>query len=165
MKFLILRLLENQELSGQEVRQTLHERSSGLWRPSPGSVYPILDELVRTGEIEQVSIKGRIKRYRTSDAGRAFLREIVDRRSTAVKSRARTGPRFWLYLLDCRDRTSLRLENIHSDLIGLEEDVAGLEEEDRTRVVKELEQIARQLSTLIDRLRKGDMIEHTETEK
>ncbi len=144
-------------MSGKEISQTFHERSGGLWRPSPGSLYPVLEDLAHIGDIELVATHGRTKIYRISDSGRAFLKEMLNMRSASVKSRAKTGPKFWLYLLDVQDRIALRLENIDSDLIGLEEDVAGLRESERQKLMNRLVSIAQHLSTLIDRLKDGEI--------
>jgi DNA-binding PadR family transcriptional regulator len=42
---IILRLLCEKPMHGYEIIRTLEERSHGFWRPSPGSVYPILQFL------------------------------------------------------------------------------------------------------------------------
>ncbi len=41
----ILVLLSEQPMHGYQVIQELTERSGGMWRPSPGSVYPTLQQL------------------------------------------------------------------------------------------------------------------------
>ena len=45
----ILMLLADRPMHGYEMIQEIAERSSGLWRPSPGSVYPTLQLLVDEG--------------------------------------------------------------------------------------------------------------------
>lgn len=65
----ILLLLEEQPRNGYQLIQELTERSDGAWRPSPGSVYPVLQQLEDEGLIEpapgesgktfQLSAKGR----------------------------------------------------------------------------------------------------------
>lgn len=42
---IILNLLHEKPMHGYEIIRTLEERSHGFWRPSPGSVYPILQFL------------------------------------------------------------------------------------------------------------------------
>ncbi len=41
----VLSLLEEKPMKGIEIMDKLEERSKGWWRPSPGSIYPLLDEL------------------------------------------------------------------------------------------------------------------------
>jgi DNA-binding PadR family transcriptional regulator len=52
--------------------QEVEERSDGVWRPSPGSVYPALQQLEDEGLIRSEEIDGR-KLFRLTDAGQAQL--------------------------------------------------------------------------------------------
>jgi len=66
----ILALLAERPMHGYEMIQELESRTGGVWRPSPGSVYPTLqlleDENLITGE----EVEGR-KRFALTEAGRA----------------------------------------------------------------------------------------------
>ncbi len=44
---IILTLLRNTKLSGTEIMDKVQEMSGGWWRPSPGSIYPLLEDMVR----------------------------------------------------------------------------------------------------------------------
>jgi DNA-binding PadR family transcriptional regulator len=48
----VLVLLEESPRNGYQIIQELSERSNGAWRPSPGSVYPILQQLEDEGLVE-----------------------------------------------------------------------------------------------------------------
>jgi DNA-binding PadR family transcriptional regulator len=52
--------------------QELEERTSGVWRPSPGSVYPALAQLEDEGLIRQETHDER-KLFALTDEGRAHL--------------------------------------------------------------------------------------------
>ncbi len=54
--------------------RTIEERSGGRWRPSPGSVYPTLQQLEDQGLIRAVERDG-TKLYELTDAGREHLNE------------------------------------------------------------------------------------------
>ena len=54
--------------------QELETRSDGLWRPSPGSVYPALQQLEDEGLVRSEELDGR-KVLRLTDAGEAAVRE------------------------------------------------------------------------------------------
>ncbi|GAB1642484.1 hypothetical protein KRMM14A1259_29070 [Krasilnikovia sp. MM14-A1259] len=56
-------------MHGYEMIQELESRTNGIWRPSPGSVYPTLQMLEDEGLIEAEATGGR-KRYTLTDAGR-----------------------------------------------------------------------------------------------
>jgi DNA-binding PadR family transcriptional regulator len=57
-------------MHGYEMIQELDTRTGGIWRPSPGSVYPTLQLLEDEGLIEAEATGGR-KRYTLTEAGRA----------------------------------------------------------------------------------------------
>ncbi len=72
----ILALLAEQGMHGYQIIRELSERTGGAWNPSPGSVYPTLqqledEELVR----EQKSDTGR-RVYELTDAGRERAAEL-----------------------------------------------------------------------------------------
>ena len=72
----ILALLAEQPMHGYQIMRELGERSGGVWRPSPGSIYPTLqqledEELVR----EQKSDTGR-RVYELTETGRARAAEL-----------------------------------------------------------------------------------------
>jgi len=48
-------LLEESPRNGYQIIQELSERSNGAWRPSPGSVYPVLQQLEDEGLVEIAS--------------------------------------------------------------------------------------------------------------
>jgi DNA-binding PadR family transcriptional regulator len=66
----LLALLLERPMHGYEMIQELDTRTGGIWRPSPGSVYPTLQLLEDEGLIEAEATGGR-KRYTLTEAGRA----------------------------------------------------------------------------------------------
>jgi len=69
----VLVLLEEQPRNGYQLIQELTERSNESWRPSPGSIYPVLQQLEDEGLVE-VSATGSGRTYGLTKAGR----ELVD---------------------------------------------------------------------------------------
>ena len=67
-----LLLLAEEPRNGYQIMQEVEERSDGVWRPSPGSVYPALQQLEDEGLIRSEEIEGR-KLYAITDEGRAQL--------------------------------------------------------------------------------------------
>ena len=57
-------------MHGYEMIQELESRTGGIWRPSPGSIYPTLQLLEDEGLIEAEPVGGR-KTYQLTEAGRA----------------------------------------------------------------------------------------------
>jgi DNA-binding PadR family transcriptional regulator len=72
----ILLLLAERPMHGYEMIQQIAERSNGLWRPSPGSVYPTLQLLVDEGLITASEIDGNKKLFELTDEGRAAAEKV-----------------------------------------------------------------------------------------
>jgi DNA-binding PadR family transcriptional regulator len=64
-----LLLLAEQPRNGYQIMQEVQERSEGVWRPSPGSVYPALQQLEDEGLIRSEEAEGR-KLFHLTEAGR-----------------------------------------------------------------------------------------------
>jgi DNA-binding PadR family transcriptional regulator len=65
----ILALLAERPMHGYEMIQELGNRTGGMWRPSPGSVYPTLQMLEDEGLITSQATEGR-RLFSLTDAGR-----------------------------------------------------------------------------------------------
>jgi DNA-binding PadR family transcriptional regulator len=72
VRLALLRLLAEEPRNGYQLIQAIEERSEGLWRPSPGSVYPTLSQLEDEGLIRSVEAEG-ARRFEITDAGREHL--------------------------------------------------------------------------------------------
>jgi DNA-binding PadR family transcriptional regulator len=72
VRFAILTLLNERPMHGYEMMQELSERSRGMWRPSPGSLYPALQMLEDQGFVRSETAEGR-RQYTLTDAGRVEL--------------------------------------------------------------------------------------------
>jgi DNA-binding PadR family transcriptional regulator len=70
-----LALLAEQPMNGYQIIQEIGERSGGVWRPSPGSVYPALQQLEDEGLIRAESGDGGRRGYVLTDDGRAYVAE------------------------------------------------------------------------------------------
>jgi DNA-binding PadR family transcriptional regulator len=67
----ILALLTERPMHGYEMIQEIGERSGGLWRPSPGSVYPTLQLLADEGLVASSDGSGSKRLFELTDEGRA----------------------------------------------------------------------------------------------
>ncbi len=70
----LLLVLAEQPLNGYGLMQEIESRSEGVWRPSPGSVYPVLAQLEDEGLIRGEDDEGR-KRFVLTDDGKAYVDE------------------------------------------------------------------------------------------
>lgn len=78
-----LLLLAEEPRNGYAIMQELEQRSGGVWRPSPGSVYPALSQLEDEGLI----------RSRQADGGRVF--ELTEAGQDHLAERPADAPAPW----------------------------------------------------------------------
>jgi DNA-binding PadR family transcriptional regulator len=72
----VLELLNEKPMSGSEIMDEIKKRTGGFWKPSPGSVYPLLAWLQDNSYIREVpGEEGGVKRYTLTDKGRQLLDE------------------------------------------------------------------------------------------
>ena len=89
----ILALLAERPMHGYEMIQELEARTGGVWRPSPGSVYPTLQLLEEEDLITGEEGEGR-RRFTLTDAGRAEA-ERQGQRSPWEEVTAGVAPMAW----------------------------------------------------------------------
>jgi DNA-binding PadR family transcriptional regulator len=90
----ILSLLAEAPSNGYGIIKTIAEKSSGAWRPSPGSVYPTLQQLVDEELIAPVG-DGRRTEFALTDQGRQYVTEHAEELDRAWNTNAEeSGPAF-----------------------------------------------------------------------
>jgi DNA-binding PadR family transcriptional regulator len=80
LQLIILNLLQDKPRHGYDLIKELEERSSGVYTPSPGVIYPALTYLEEAGFAESEA-EGNKKLYKITQAGREHLeknRSLVD---------------------------------------------------------------------------------------
>jgi DNA-binding PadR family transcriptional regulator len=77
----ILLLLAEEPRNGYGLMQEIEERSGGVWRPSPGSVYPALSQLEDEGLVQATEHDGR-KSFTLTDEGTAHVEANRERFGT-----------------------------------------------------------------------------------
>jgi DNA-binding PadR family transcriptional regulator len=68
-----LALLAEEPRNGYQIIQEIGERSGGVWRPSPGSVYPALQQLEDEALILAETPEGGRRRYTLTAEGQAYV--------------------------------------------------------------------------------------------
>ena len=102
VRLAIISLLAEQPMHGYQIVTELTERSDGMWRPSPGSVYPTLQQLEDEGlvraedqsgrRVYQLTPDGRAEFERTPHARRAPWEAMADGARVGAKA---LGERAW----------------------------------------------------------------------
>ncbi len=86
LKLVALQLFSESSLSGAELQEEIRKTSEGVWKPGPGSIYFLLDEL-RKGElvVELPRRGGTTRRYVISNKGKEELANLKRETDEEVK--------------------------------------------------------------------------------
>jgi DNA-binding PadR family transcriptional regulator len=78
LRFLVLKHLVVKPMSGAEIVETIERETGGKWKPSSGSIYPLLGWLQDKGFASEISIvQSGMKRYSLTETGKEFFKEQV----------------------------------------------------------------------------------------
>jgi DNA-binding PadR family transcriptional regulator len=86
----ILAVLSEQPMNGYQIIQEIANRSGGVWKPSPGSIYPTLQQLEDEGLVRVESDGGR-RVYTLTDEGRNYVGEHADEVSAPWQAMSEGG--------------------------------------------------------------------------
>ena len=74
VRLAILLLLDEQPRHGYEIITELADRSEGRWRPSPGSIYPVLKRLTKEGLVAPSQEEGK-RTFSLTPAGKTLVEQ------------------------------------------------------------------------------------------
>lgn len=95
LRYYVLELLSEEYRSGSEIMDLIEEGSRGLWRPSPGSIYPLLEWLKEKGYIREVGSEGAsARRYTLTEKGKKLLEEQREVKAFMMKTWRHFAPYF-----------------------------------------------------------------------
>lgn len=86
----VLTVLVDQDAHGYQVIQEIAARTDGAWTPSPGSVYPLLQQLEDEDLVASHEIDGK-RVYTITDAGRAQAAERTEATGRSPFDQAEPG--------------------------------------------------------------------------
>lgn len=76
VRYQVLESLGEKPMSGSEIIDEIESRTNGRWKPSPGSIYPLLAWLQDNGHVKELPAEqSGMKRYELTESGRALLAE------------------------------------------------------------------------------------------
>ena len=79
-RYYVLNLLKSEPCTGKRIMDLAAEQSQGIWKPSPGLVYPLLGRLLDEGLVEE----GDDGKYRLTEQG-ATTAQDMDRIGETVR--------------------------------------------------------------------------------
>ena len=71
----VLEALSQKPMSGSELMEQIEKQTGGMWKPSPGSIYPLLSWLQDDGYVKELPSENGLKRYELTESGKALLAE------------------------------------------------------------------------------------------
>jgi DNA-binding PadR family transcriptional regulator len=76
IRYQVLESLNGKPMSGSEIINEIESRTDRRWKPSPGSVYPLLAWLQDNGHVKELPTdQSGMKRYELTKSGKALLEE------------------------------------------------------------------------------------------
>jgi len=76
LRYYVLKLLNEKPMSGSEMMSEIEKQTNGCWKPSPGSIYPLIAWLQDQGHIKEApEQEAGIKRYTLTEQGKTFSKE------------------------------------------------------------------------------------------
>ncbi len=95
LRFLVLKLLMEKPMSGAEIVKEIERETGGKWKPSSGSIYPLLAWLQEKGcTDESPTQESGMKRYLLTAKGRTFFEEQVKLGQTFFRKLEYLAPMF-----------------------------------------------------------------------
>ncbi len=96
LRYFVLKILKEKPMSGSELMEEIEKQMGGRWRPSPGSIYPLLAWLQDSGYVKELpKEESGIKRYSLTEQGEKFFEEQTKFREDVEKKMEFSGPPFF----------------------------------------------------------------------
>ncbi|MBN2240845.1 MAG: PadR family transcriptional regulator [Dehalococcoidales bacterium] len=141
LKYVILDLIKEKPCHGYEIIRAMEEASGGMYKPSPGTVYPTLQMLEDMGYADCNDMDGK-KVYSITEKGEQFL---VERKDLADGVRNNMKKRWSFKNIG---RMAMVMKDIHEieELLGkgfkdFDEDTTGKIREILARAYNEIEEL------------------------
>jgi DNA-binding PadR family transcriptional regulator len=75
LRYHVLEALNQKAMSGSELMEEIHKHTGGNWKPSPGSIYPLLAWLQDNSYVKELPTENGFKRYELTQSGKDLLEE------------------------------------------------------------------------------------------
>ena len=153
LRYQLLKKLNQKPMSGSEIMSELENETKGYWKPSPGSIYPLLAWLQDQNLIKEAEqTEPGIRRYTLTDPGKAFLETEIKSRDEINKHMQNLGS-MWYGLHGEHGVTGkvardfFRASRVLHHELRKEHSKEGLEEAKRAleEVTKQIQEITKKL--------------------
>lgn len=146
LRHVAIQLLRHGPMSGSEIMDQVFEYTE--YRPSPGSVYPLLAQLQEEGLVEQSpDEEPSLKRYKLTEAGQAELHEIMAHDDHLRKRQRTIRKMYWRLHLDMPEDLYVSFSELMDAFEGRYQ-VTVASPEKRAELVKILDEAKRGIEAL-----------------
>jgi DNA-binding PadR family transcriptional regulator len=78
LRFLVLKMLSEKPMAGTEIVKEIEAQTNGRWKPSPGSIYPLMAWMLKKGFTRELPNNPEgLKRYSFTPAGHKFFEKQI----------------------------------------------------------------------------------------
>jgi DNA-binding PadR family transcriptional regulator len=155
IRYHVLESLAEKSMSGSEIMDEIEKRTNGRWKPSPGSVYPLLAWLQDNGYVKELPTdQSGFKRYELTQNGTKLLEEQKKIRIKFRKEARFFAPPFLgaLWFRIPPEKTAHVRESMHRMVSAFFELGASLEEKFSEKTLKEVEGVLEETATKLEKI-------------
>jgi DNA-binding PadR family transcriptional regulator len=157
IRYQVLELLSEKPMSGSEIMNEIEKKTSGRWRPSPGSIYPLLSWLQDNNYVKELSTEeSGMKRYTLTDTGKALLKEQRKIKVNFRREAKLMPPPFLgaLWFQIPPEKTIKLRESMRKVVIAFFELGSALEEKFSEEAIEDVQKILNETAEKLDELNK-----------
>jgi len=155
LRFYVFKLLKDKPMSGSEIMEEVEKQTGGQWKPSPGSVYPLLTWLRENGYAEELprEVTG-IKRYMLTEKGAKFFEEHANFEDKLQKKMGSMASMLFLWI-DPHSKKLIKIqEPIRQFVASLYNLWVALQEKFTEQALNEVEQFLNDSTEKVEELNK-----------
>ena len=149
LRFIVLKMFESGDMTGTEISQFLEKNAGGLWKPSPGTIYPLLAGLENEGLVKRIGVGGRTRVYQLSDTGRKLLKSVKSKRQPWL-DKAYTAPLFWVSLMDDDDQVESYIQFLIIIIEKISEMSDTIQNKHREKLLDNIDEAIKSMKSLRD---------------
>lgn len=157
IRYHVLESLAEKPMSGSEIMDDIQRRANGRWKPSPGSVYPLLALLQENDYLKELPTdQNGLKRYELTEKGKKFLDEQRKIRKQLRKQAKLFTPPFLgaLWFRIPPEKTVHVRDSMHRLISAFFELGASLEEKFSEEVLEQAREVLDETSEKLEKINK-----------
>lgn len=158
LKFLVLKMINEKPMSGAEIVEEI-EKQTGSWKPSSGSIYPLLASLHKKGLTKELPTDELgFKRYSFTDEGKRFFEKQIAFGKDFIKRIEFLAPMLvGGFDLECNNerfrRTKESAKNLMKSVILLRQNADRISEKDAEELSATLDDCYNKLEKIVQRIK------------